>query len=47
MTKCILIDKERNKTIGLFDSLREAMQYAKAEGLKAAEFEQVEEKACK
>lgn len=35
----ILIDTKRNKTIGQFQSIKEAIAYAKEEGIRVVSFE--------
>ena len=36
---CILIDVTRNKAVGNFPTLKEALKYAKEEGLKTVTWE--------
>ena len=40
---CILIDKDRNKAVGRFESMQEALKYAREEQLKTVAWEFVEE----
>lgn len=39
----ILIDTKRNKTIGQFQSIKEAIAYAKEEGIQTVTWETVKE----
>ena len=36
---CILIDKDRNKAVGRFKTMQEALKYAKQEDIKRVTFE--------
>jgi hypothetical protein len=36
---CILIDKDRNKAVGRFETMQEALKYAKQEDIKVVSFE--------
>lgn len=40
---CILIDKDRNKVVGRFGTMQEALKYAREEQLKTVTLEFVEE----
>lgn len=40
---CILIDKDRNKAVGRFKTMQEALKYAREEQLKTVTWEFVEE----
>ena len=40
---CILIDVERNKTVGRFKTMQEALKYVREEQLKTVTWEFVEE----
>ena len=40
---CILFDKDRNKAVGRFESMQEALKYAREEQLKTVTWEFVTE----
>lgn len=42
---CILIDKLRNKAVGRFSTMQEALKYAREEQLKTVTWEFVKEEA--
>ena len=42
---CILIDKDRNKAVGRFETMQEALKYAREEQLKTVTWEFVKEEA--
>lgn len=42
---CILIDKLRNKAVGRFETMQDALKYAREEQLKTVTWEFVKEEA--
>ena len=42
---CILIDKDRNKAVGRFGTMQDALNYAREEQLKTVTWEFVKEEA--